>query len=76
MSSAANLCTAAAERARETGTKLIAPLHNSQKTPAAEEIVAKFVAIKRAGAVVAKLAVMLLGLEDVLNVLQRSLAGK
>ena len=62
--------------ARETGTKLIASFHNFQKTPAAEEIVAKFVAMEQAGADVAKVAVMPQGPEDVLTVLQATLEGQ
>ncbi|WP_407280472.1 type I 3-dehydroquinate dehydratase [Aromatoleum evansii] len=67
---------AAVELARETGTKLIASFHNFQKTPSAEEIVAKFVSMEKAGADVAKVAVMPQGLEDVLTVLQATLDGQ
>lgn len=67
---------AAVELARETDTKLIASFHNFQKTPSVEEIVAKFVAMEKAGADVAKVAVMPQGLEDVLTVLQATLEGQ
>ncbi|NMG44436.1 type I 3-dehydroquinate dehydratase [Aromatoleum toluvorans] len=67
---------AAVELARETGTKLIASFHNFQKTPSAEEIVATFVSMEKAGADVAKVAVMPQGLEDVLTVLQATLQGQ
>ncbi|NMG74702.1 type I 3-dehydroquinate dehydratase [Aromatoleum diolicum] len=66
----------AVELARETGTKLIASFHNFQKTPPADEIVAKFVAMEKAGADIAKVAVMPQGLEDVLTVLQATLEGQ
>lgn len=67
---------AAVELARETGTKLIASFHDFQKTPPAEEIVRKFLAMERAGADVAKVAVMPQGVEDVLTLLQATLDGQ
>ena len=67
---------AAVVLARRSGIQLIASFHNFQKTPAAEEIVAKLVAMERAGADIAKVAVMPQGLEDVLTVLQATLDGQ
>lgn len=67
---------AAVALARETGAKLIASFHNFQQTPAAEEIVAKFVAMEKAGADIAKVAVMPRELRDVLTLLEATLEGQ
>lgn len=55
--------------ARETGARLVASYHNFQETPSAAEIVAKLVAMEKAGADVVKIAVMPQDLRDVLTLL-------
>jgi len=62
--------------AKETGARLIASFHNFQETPSAQEIVAKFVAMEKAGADVAKVAVMPKELRDVLTLLEATLDGQ
>lgn len=62
--------------ARETGSKLIASFHDFGKTPPADELVAKLVAMEEAGADIAKVAVMPHGLEDVLTLLQATLEAQ
>jgi 3-dehydroquinate dehydratase-1 len=62
--------------AKETGARLIASFHNFQATPSAQEIVAKFVAMEKAGADIAKVAVMPRELRDVLTLLEATLDGQ
>lgn len=62
--------------ARETGVRLIASFHNFQETPSATELVAKFVAMEKAGADVAKIAVMPKELRDVLTLLEATLTAR
>lgn len=62
--------------ARETGTRLIASFHDFQQTPAAGDIVAKFVAMEKAGADIAKVAVMPREMRDVLTLLEATLEGQ
>lgn len=62
--------------ARETGVRLIASFHNFDATPSAQEIVAKFVAMEKAGADIAKVAVMPRELRDVLTLLEATLDGQ
>jgi len=67
---------AAVALARKAGIQLIASFHNFQKTPAAAEIVAKLVAMEKAGADIAKVAVMPQELKDVLTVLEATLEAQ
>jgi len=62
--------------ARETGVRLIAFFHNFQETPSAEALVAKFVAMEKAGADVVKIAVMPRELRDVLTLLDATLTAQ
>jgi 3-dehydroquinate dehydratase-1 len=62
--------------ARETGTQLIGSFHDFTRTPTAQEIVAKFVAMEAAGADVAKVAVMPLGPQEVLTLLEATLEAQ
>lgn len=62
--------------ARETGTALIASFHDFQETPGADVLVAKFVAMEKAGADIAKIAVMPRELKDVLTLLEATLAAR
>ncbi len=62
--------------ARETGVRLIASFHNFQETPSAEALVAKFVAMEKAGADVVKIAVMPRELRDVLTLLDATLTAQ
>jgi hypothetical protein len=54
---------------------LIASYHNFQETPSAQDIVAKLVAMERAGADIAKVAVMPKSLRDVLTLLEATQDG-
>ncbi len=62
--------------ARDTGARLIASYHNFQATPDAAELVAKFVAMEKAGADIAKIAVMPKELRDVLTLLDATLTAR
>lgn len=62
--------------ARETGAALIASFHNFQETPSADALVAKFVAMEKAGADIAKIAVMPRELRDVLTLLEATLTAR
>ena len=62
--------------ARETGVRLIAFFHNFQETPSAEALVAKFVAMEKAGADAVKIAVMPRELRDVLALLDATLTAQ
>jgi 3-dehydroquinate dehydratase-1 len=62
--------------ARETGVRLIAFFHNFQETPSAEALVAKFVAMEKAGADAVKIAVMPRELRDVLTLLDATLTAQ
>ncbi len=66
---------AAVALARETGVRLIASYHNFDETPPADALVAKFSAMAQAGADVAKIAVMPNSPEDVLALLNATLAA-
>lgn len=66
----------AATLARRHGLQLIASFHDFHKTPSADEIVARFVAMEAAGADIAKVALMPQGPADVLTVLQATLDGQ
>lgn len=61
--------------AKETGAALIASFHNFQETPSAEALVARFVAMEKAGADIAKIAVMPKELRDVLTLLDATLTA-
>ncbi len=65
----------AVELAKETEVRLIASFHNFQGTPAARDIVAIFVAMEKAGADIAKVAVMPQDMRDVLTLLEATLNG-
>ena len=60
---------------REYDIALVMSYHNFQATPAADEIVAKFVAAEKLGADVAKVAVMPKSVDDVLTLLDATLRG-
>ena len=62
--------------ARETGVRLVASFHNFQETPSAEALLAKFVAMEKAGADIAKIAVMPTELSDVLTLLEATLSAR
>ncbi|HHW76034.1 MAG TPA: type I 3-dehydroquinate dehydratase [Xanthomonadaceae bacterium] len=62
--------------ARETGVRLIASFHDFQETPSADALVAKFVAMEKAGADIAKIAVMPKELRDVLTLLEATLTAR
>lgn len=62
--------------AKETGVRLIASFHNFQETPSAEALVAKFTAMEKAGADIAKIAVMPKELRDVLTLLDATLTAR
>lgn len=76
LSSPAEHFSRAVELAHRHGIQLIASFHDFAKTPATEDIVAKLVAMEAAGADIAKVAVMPRCLEDVLTLLQATLAGQ
>jgi 3-dehydroquinate dehydratase-1 len=61
--------------AHQAGVQLIASFHNFKQTPPVEEIVGKFIQAKKAGADVAKVAVMPRAIEDVLVLLAATLEG-
>lgn len=67
---------AALALARETEVRLLASFHDFQKTPSAEALVAKFVAMEQAGADIAKIAVMPTELRDVLTLLDATLTAR
>jgi len=62
--------------AKETGTALIASFHDFQETPSVDALVAKFVAMEKAGADIAKIAVMPRELRDVLTLLEATLTAR
>ncbi|MCU0808580.1 MAG: type I 3-dehydroquinate dehydratase [Candidatus Contendobacter sp.] len=62
--------------AKETGAALIASFHDFHQTPSAEALVAKFVAMEKAGADIAKIAVMPRELRDVLTLLEATLTAR
>lgn len=66
----------AVELAKETGVRLIASFHNFHETPPAETLVAKFMAMEKAGADIAKIAVMPRELRDVLTLLDATLTAR
>ena len=66
----------AAALAEETGCVLIASYHNFQETPDAGALVAKCVAMEKAGADIAKIAVMPRSLRDVLTLLEATLTAR
>lgn len=76
LSSAPSHFAQAVALAKETGARLIASFHNFQETPSVEEILAKFVAMEKAGADIAKVAVMPRELRDVLTLLEATLEGQ
>lgn len=61
--------------AHAVDVQLIASFHDFQRTPSVEDIVAKFTAAERAGADIAKVAVMPTTLDDVLTLLSATLEG-
>lgn len=61
--------------AKDSGCRLIASYHNFQETPDAAALVAKFAAMERAGADVAKIAVMPKEPRDVLTLLDATLTA-
>jgi 3-dehydroquinate dehydratase-1 len=62
--------------ARETGVQLIGSFHDFEKTPTAQDIVAKLIAMEAAGSDIAKVAVMPQGPQDVLTLLEATLEGQ
>ena len=75
LSSEPHLFAQAVALAEQTGVPLIASYHNFQETPSAQDIVAKLVAMERAGADIAKVAVMPTSLRDVLTLLEATQDG-
>ncbi|HMT80725.1 MAG TPA: type I 3-dehydroquinate dehydratase, partial [Azonexus sp.] len=75
LSSEPHLFAQAVALAEQTGVPMIASFHNFQETPSAEDIVAKLVAMERAGADIAKVAVMPKSLRDVLTLLEATQDG-
>ncbi len=75
MSSDPSHFQSALQAAHGAGAQLIASFHDFQQTPSAEEIVARFVAMERAGADIAKVAVMPRAIDDVLTLLGATLEG-
>lgn len=64
------------EAARRADVTLVASFHDFRATPAREVLLAKFQAAERAGAGVAKVAVMPSGPEDVLSLLSATLEAR
>lgn len=62
--------------AKATDVRLIASFHNFQETPCSEDLVAKFIAMEKAGADIAKIAVMPKELRDVLTLLEATLTAR
>lgn len=62
--------------ARETGVRLIGSFHDFERTPAKDELLAKFAAMQRGGADIAKVAVMPRDLRDVLTLLDATLEAR
>ena len=62
-------------RLQEAGTRVLASNHDFQKTPAVEEMVRRLLRMEELGADAAKLAVMPVKRQDVLNLLQATLTA-
>ncbi|WP_186408604.1 type I 3-dehydroquinate dehydratase [Candidatus Accumulibacter aalborgensis] len=75
MSSDALHFQAVRQAAQRAGIQLIASFHDFQQTPSAADIVARFVAMERAGADIAKVAAMPRAIDDVLTLLAATLEG-